>query len=624
MMDDAGNYRGIIADYMHLLEKKLNFKFKLVRADSWSDVLKMARERRVDVISAGVASEARRQYMDWTEPYFQSPIAIISKKSLKGQLDIQRVLNSNLTLGIPADYHTSHLYRENYPGIQVIDTDNLLDGLKKVSFGEIDAVIAEVPHALHYIEKFNIPNLRSAGVSDYETLLSIGTRSDWPILHRIMSKGIAMISESEHREIERRWIKLPPMQLHQFRTFWYIVFFLLLVTGIILLWSTSLKKQVRKRTEEYRFSEKLFRDLVENSPTGIAIIQDGKVVYTNPEQKRLPEVIIPVELDSLAHIPGEDRAKAETFFRGIQSIQTDPRETDFLETDFGFYIHPKGKEKFKEMRYVNCRACRIMYRGRPGVLLNTIDRSRSKKMEKLLVTQEKMVSLGHICAGIAHEVRNPLAAINVHLGNLEEMYSADARHASNIRTCFRLIHSDSERIESVIRRTLDFAKPINPKFAKIDLNVPLKRAVRLTETTLRHKRIRIQFHPLNPPVFCFGESRLIEDVVYNLIINASDAMGGMEGHKQIFVIVYANRRHAVAVVDDNGPGVPPDLREKIFDPFVTTKKSSTGIGLSICRRILADHDGSLKAMSNPLKGGRFVIKIPIYNGQTESDRRYAS
>ena len=606
---EDGIYTGIVGDIISLLEEKLDFKFKLVRADSWPQVEEMAKKGDLDVISAGVVNPERAAYMNWSSPYFHSPNTMICRTTLKGQLDVQRIIDSNLSVGVPQGYYTYGYYRKHYPRINIVETENLLEGLKKLAFGDIDVIIAEIPHVLYYINKYNISNLRLAGASDFKTSISVGTHKDLPVLTRIMDKGLAMISPDEIETIRKRWVTLSPIKFYQFRLFWYIVGILgllVLVTATIMFWNKSLKKEVNKRTDQIKSSEQLFRDLVENSPTGLSIIQNGNVVYTNPEQKRLPEVLNFLETCAFDTVLPECKDKVVSFFDRINRA-----DCEFQEIDFGYHTAAGTPVKDRTLKWVNCRACRIAYKGHPGILLNVIDRSRSKRMERLLMVQEKMASLGHICAGIAHEIRNPLAGINIHMRNLEKMYRGDAHSLKKIQTCFRLMHSDSGRIESVVRRTLDFAKPTQPSFSQVNINGVIMKTIKLTQVTLRHRQIHVRQHlcPANP--VCFAEAQLIGDVIYNLVINASDAMTPMKENKIIRVSSHTGRRDIILLIDDTGPGVEKELRKKIFDPFYTTKTDSTGIGLSICRRVVLDHKGQLYVKSNPWKGARFVVKLPI-------------
>jgi signal transduction histidine kinase len=110
---------------------------------------------------------------------------------------------------------------------------------------------------------------------------------------------------------------------------------------------------------------------------------------------------------------------------------------------------------------------------------------------------------------------------------------------------------------------------------------------------------------------CYVDPQLLEQVVLNLITNAVQAMEGVESGKRIEVSTSLDEDAVAIAIADSGPGVPPHLRQKIFDPFYTTKSGSTGIGLSLSHRIIQDHGGTLSVSASRLGGAEFVIRLPI-------------
>ncbi|HGY12022.1 MAG TPA: GHKL domain-containing protein, partial [Desulfobacterales bacterium] len=157
-----------------------------------------------------------------------------------------------------------------------------------------------------------------------------------------------------------------------------------------------------------------------------------------------------------------------------------------------------------------------------------------------------------------------------------------------------------------------FAKPAEPKFDLIDINVPILEAVDLSNTTLHKKKISIRQKLDKNLPHCHAEPNLIEEVILNLINNAADALLVKKGNRVIEVSSNAMHDKLVLSIDDNGPGIPRDLRQKIFEPFFTTKENSTGIGLSLCHRIITDHKGTLKVVSSELGGTKFIIEMPVF------------
>jgi PAS domain S-box-containing protein len=362
------------------------------------------------------------------------------------------------------------------------------------------------------------------------------------------------------------------------------------------------QKLVQKALEE---SEKRFRDLVENSLTGISIVKDNQVVYQNQEQERLlgslPRSYLLVDFEK---IHSDD---VETVKRLSQEI--DKGEIQTLETNFRFY--PKGKKKGSmDLTWVYCRALLIEYRGKEAVLVNMIDMTKTKELEHLLTIQDKMASLGRVAAGMAHEIRNPLSGINIYLNTLKKLHHKNGSE-EKVKQILGQIQSASHKIESVIRRVMDFAKPGEPRLALIDLNRPVTEAINLSAVTMRKSGIALEkdLSENLPP--CHADPTLIEEMVLNLLNNAAGAMKTMEEGKKIVVTSSVEGDGIILTVSDSGPGIAPETKDKIFDPYFTTKSDGTGIGLSICHRIVTDHGGSLTVSDSDLGGAEFRIKIPI-------------
>lgn len=352
-------------------------------------------------------------------------------------------------------------------------------------------------------------------------------------------------------------------------------------------------------------SERRFRALVEGALTGISIVQDDQVVYQNPEMERL---LGPLPRSSkLADLPSihpDDAAKVEAFHRQCLSGQADSSEIDFR-------FFPSHKNQSAEgFKWVNCRTSPIRYRGRDALLFNMMDITRMRQMEHLLRIQDKMNSLGRVAAGIAHEIRNPLSGINIYLDALEKRLVQ--QHAADERTQKILdqLRSASHKIESVVKRVLDFARPGRPHLILGDLNTPIREAVDLSMATLHKSNIQLDLRLATKLPVCRLDPQLIEEVVLNLITNAVDALKTAAAQKTIRITSWATGERVRVAVADNGPGIPAQRREAIFDPFYTTKRNSTGIGLVLSRRIVADHEGTLTAGSRRGGGARFVIDLP--------------
>jgi signal transduction histidine kinase len=239
-----------------------------------------------------------------------------------------------------------------------------------------------------------------------------------------------------------------------------------------------------------------------------------------------------------------------------------------------------------------------------------IDMTEAKDLEHLLTIQDKMASLGRVAAGMAHEIRNPLSGINIYLNTLKKLHHKNGSE-EKVKQILGQIQSASRKIESVIRRVMDFAKPGEPKLVLIDLNLPVTEAINLSAVTMRKSGIVLEKALSGNLPLCNADPTLIEEMILNLLNNAAAAMKPMTEGKKIVVTSSVEDDGIILTVSDSGPGIAQHIRDKIFDPYFTTKSDGTGIGLTICHRIVTDHGGSLSVSDSDLGGAEFQVKIPI-------------
>jgi signal transduction histidine kinase len=221
-----------------------------------------------------------------------------------------------------------------------------------------------------------------------------------------------------------------------------------------------------------------------------------------------------------------------------------------------------------------------------------------------LVRSEKLASVGHLAAGVAHEVGNPLAAVSGYVELLEGAeLDEDEREDVLRRTTIQV-----ERIRTIIRNLLDYSRADNEvERIATPLRPVAEDAVALVEAIprARHRTFDIQ-----------GEATAatfaghVVQVLVNLLVNAVDAYGEADGNVEIMLNEFDGR--ATIVVEDHGPGISPDELERVFEPFYTTKDvgEGTGLGLSICQRLIEDLGGSLRVESEVGVGTRFEVELP--------------
>jgi signal transduction histidine kinase len=249
-----------------------------------------------------------------------------------------------------------------------------------------------------------------------------------------------------------------------------------------------------------------------------------------------------------------------------------------------------------------------------GTVIVFRDVTEKARVEAAMANAQKLESLGVLAGGIAHEIRNPLSSVNISISSIERTCEKSSGLEPETREKIDLIleqmKSAAAKMGLVVQRVMDYSKPFPPRKERVDLNRIIEEAVRLSLSTLR-KRDIVVLKDLAPDLApCRVDAQMIEQVLVNLITNACQAMEGSEREKLLEVASSVRDGRIVLRVSDSGPGVPPPLRERVFDPFFTTRKEGSGIGLSFSHRIVADHGGSMRVDTSRWGGAEFRIDLP--------------
>jgi two-component system, NtrC family, sensor histidine kinase HydH len=220
---------------------------------------------------------------------------------------------------------------------------------------------------------------------------------------------------------------------------------------------------------------------------------------------------------------------------------------------------------------------------------------------------ERMSALGQLSAGLAHEIRNPLASLAGAAGILKRSNLSEARHGE----CVEIIQKECERLNRLLTQFLEFARPRKPRHKFTDLRGLLGSVTELAAHANATKQVRILLDvaPNLPIVECDPEQ--IEQAILNLLINAIHASSDLS---EVKVAARSEQDRIVIQVIDEGEGVEGQLMDKIFDPFFTTKENGTGLGLSVAHQIAQQHGGLIMAEPNVPRGTRFSIVLPRLQG----------
>ncbi len=498
-IDNNGRYRGMSANYMALIAKKLGISFQTVGAENWTEVLDQAKSHQIDVIPSIAFSPQREKYLSFTAPYLLIPGVVISSHDYRNIKELQ-----GKRVAVVVDYVWDDFLTHHSVDVVLVRVEDTKTALDLTAMGAVDAMVSDLATATDAIQKNGITNLRIVKYLDRKLELSIGVRRDWPELTTILNKALATITPLQRESINKRWFKIidiPWWRDPHIQTVGLSVMtaFMLFVIAIVV-WNRQLSRQVQKRTEALQLAQ------------------------------------------------------------------------------------------------------------------------------RQLIQAAKMESVGQLAAGVAHEVKNPLAIIRMGI----EFLAGGKQVDDTERDVLTDMEDAVQRADTVIRDLLDFSRDKELCLSSADVNEVIRKALHMVGHELRKRNIRIETSFASLPQLPIDPGKL-QQVFINLFTNSAHAIetdGFIKVSTQHHRITAAEAAELSAnhcqpgsaavrieIIDD-GCGIDEKKGDKIFDPFYTTKDvgQGTGLGLSVSRNIIELHNGLLTLENCPAGGACATIVIPWNKG----------
>lgn len=357
----------------------------------------------------------------------------------------------------------------------------------------------------------------------------------------------------------------------------------------------------RKRAEqELRESEARFRRLVESAPDGVMILRGLQVVFANPAAGRVFGVVEAEELDGCSlgtFLVPESADRAARLLQGLMAGAL-PEESLEFETLRG---------RFLEASWIN-----VEYEGQPAVLTFARDTTERRAIQARLLQADRLAAVGMLAAGVAHEINNPLSYVLLNLRYLQRQLGKLALVSSEVAKLTQHVEDathGAERVQTIVRDLRIFARADGDATGPVDLVLVLESALGIADHEIRHRaELRREY---TGTVVVSGTRAKLEQVFLNLLMNAAQALETTDSRQNVITVSVSRQgQRAIAVVSDNGPGIPTHQTEKVFEPFFSTKPPGlgTGLGLSICKSIIETFGGRITVSSVP---GRTDFRVEL-------------
>lgn len=622
---EQGKLKGLSTDYIAQVAAKSGFQVRIQADIPWPQVLDGVRQGEIDLITCIGKTAERETYLDFSMPYLTFPLIIVTRDSSPFIGGIEDL--NGKTLAMVSQTLTKAWLSKDNIDFSPLYVKSPLEGLEAVSFSRAEAAIENLAAATYLIHQAGLANLKIAAPTPYDNYqLYMAVPKGHRELLTIVNKALAGISPQQKSDIRNQWLSVKyEYGVNPKDMFLYIFWVLLFSAGIIFIVvfkNRKLAKETRERiaTEKaLRKNEEKLRNILENSTSMYyAHTPDHQITYLSPQCRQ----ILHCEPDEAMTRWTEFVTDNPINLKGLEytekAIRTGQRQPPYE-------LELKGKQG--HIIVVEIRENPVVENGRTVAIVGSAtDITEHKKAQRekealqhQLTQSRKMESIGTLAGGIAHDFNNILGII---LGNAQ-LAQLDLPTEHPARSRISEIQNACLRAKEVILQLLSFSRraeqgnqPINP--AKL-----VNDTVRFLRASIPSS-VEIVFRNHAPKRTINANPTQIQQVIINLCNNAAQAMepGGalticldMADTHDLTTPELKSLDGAEAIrltIEDTGAGIEPDIQDRIFDPYFTTKEvgKGSGMGLAIVHGIVHNHGGAISVRSKMGCGTMFSILLP--------------
>jgi signal transduction histidine kinase len=360
---------------------------------------------------------------------------------------------------------------------------------------------------------------------------------------------------------------------------------------------TRLKAQERATAARAEASERLSSEIISSLTSGLLVVGiEGEVRIMNPAARRLLDLPETPVTGGDYHAVIDEPALSQTIDECLTQGRPIVRRTIHL---------PEGRRAASRFGVTVSPLFDLSGQLHGAVCLFT-DLTAVQQLEEQLRLKQSLATVGELTAGIAHEFRNGLATIH----GYSKLIDPDVLPA-NVRPCVEGIRAEAISLGEIVTNFLNFAKPAQLALSDINLRTLCDRVADEARADIKalggEVTVSGEFGEIQ------GDEVLLRQAFDNLIRNAIEACSGASVVPSVTVESSVDRKKGTCtvIVDDNGPGVPANARERIFQPFFTSKKHGTGLGLALVQKIVVSHNGRVSVGTSPAGGARLQVVLPI-------------
>jgi PAS domain S-box-containing protein len=373
----------------------------------------------------------------------------------------------------------------------------------------------------------------------------------------------------------------------------------------------------RKRAEEaLRRSEAYLAEAQRLSHTGTWAFNKTATLYWSEETYRI------VGLDPLQGPPTRETMRQRIHPDDRDRVYEKLREAVAQKRDFAMEFRillPDGTFRYLENTGHPLFSARGEFLEMVGSTIDVTERRRAREeherlrqLESELAHVNRLSIMGELTASLAHEILHPIATARNNARAAIRFLDMIPPNMAEVREALECIVRDADRGKDIVDRIRDHVKKAPPRNNRFDLNAAIDEVIEMVRTAIDKNRVSVHTRLAPELNIVWGDRVQLQQVVMNLVLNAVEAMGAVEGRERMLLITTEQKGDGgvFVAVHDSGPGIDPEHLQQVFKPFYTTKDSGVGMGLAICRSIIDAHGGGLWAEANEPRGAVFQFTLP--------------
>jgi PAS domain S-box-containing protein len=612
-----GEPDGIHADLWQLWSEKTGVEVEL-RLMDWAKTIPALRAGEVNAVDGVTYTPERAKFLELSAPYVEIPAYIYFHESIGGVRELNDL--AGFPVGIIGGSHVENRLRMKAPKLRPVPYVNYEEIVRAATEGRLRVFVGEDPIIPFLFAKMGKRiAFRQTETSIFSSDMRVAVRKGDTELLALIEQGLAGIKPKERQQIYDKWSGVSLLSRIPWR--WLIGSGAAIITFVtlVLLWNFQLRKQVGASTQTLKESEERYRLLIEDINDVIyRTDQNGILTYLSPVVQSVagyePTELIGRNFTSIVY--KEDIELLANGFQELLSGVIKPLEYRIVnKSQKPIWVRSSSKLIYDEKTIV----------GIHGVLT---DISEERKLKSQLDHAHKLEAIGTLAGGIAHDFNNILSPILLYT----EMMLEDVPEGNTLKFNLKEVYNAVIRAKDLTRQILTFSRQTEPKKASIIISPIVKEALKLLRSSLP-TTIEIRQNIKSDVSVVLADPTQIHQILMNLCTNAAYAMrekGGLLEVSLVDVDLTSQdtdhipdlepRKYVKLVVSDTGTGMESSVKERILEPYFTTKDKGegTGLGLAVVHGIVKSYDGAITVDSEPGKGTVFQIFLPLIKGKISS------